>query len=173
MTLDCRFEWRGRSVAWRRSGSGPAVVFCHGTPWSSLLWGPLRRRPQRGVLPVYLWDMPGYGRSSKLDEQLSDLGTQGELFRDLLAHWELDAPMSSPTTSVGRCSLRGPPAPGRVVRLLGAGGRGGIAPVGFGLLPTRRRASRRCSRLSHRWSTRVPWRPTSPAPAIGVSPPTR
>ncbi len=34
---------------------------------------------------VYLWDMPGYGRSSKPPEHDVDLATQGELFTDLLA----------------------------------------------------------------------------------------
>ena len=34
------FSWRGRVVRWERIGSGPNVVFCHGTPWSSELWRP-------------------------------------------------------------------------------------------------------------------------------------
>jgi len=36
---------------------------------------------------VHLWDMPGYGASSKDPAHDVDLGTQGELFADLLAHW--------------------------------------------------------------------------------------
>ncbi len=33
-------KWRGRLVRWGRMGSGPDVVFCHKTPWSSWLWMP-------------------------------------------------------------------------------------------------------------------------------------
>lgn len=91
MTLDREFRWKGRTVAWSRSGSGPPVVFCHGTPWSSVLWQPFADALQR-EFTVYLWDMPGYGQSSKLPEQAVDLGTQSALFRDLLDHWGLDAP---------------------------------------------------------------------------------
>ncbi len=38
------FAWRdGQVIRWDRFGTGPAVVFCHGTPWSSELWR--RSRP--------------------------------------------------------------------------------------------------------------------------------
>lgn len=91
MTLDEVFEWRGREVAWSRVGSGPPVVFCHGTPWSSALWAPFADALS-AEFSTYVWDMPGYGRSSKLEEHAVDLGTQGELFSDLLDHWGLQAP---------------------------------------------------------------------------------
>lgn len=91
MALDSVFEWRGRSVAWGRSGSGPPLVFCHGTPWSSALWEPCADA-LAAEFTVHLWDMPGYGRSSMQPDHEVDLGTQGELFRDLLDHWGLDAP---------------------------------------------------------------------------------
>ena len=38
--LDQEFKSRGRRIAWACRGSGPAVIFCHGTPWSSVLWSP-------------------------------------------------------------------------------------------------------------------------------------
>ncbi len=85
------FDWRGREVAWERTGSGPPVVFCHGTPWSSRLWAPFARGLAR-EFTVHLWDMPGYGQSSKHPGHAVDLGTQGELFADLLAHWDLARP---------------------------------------------------------------------------------
>src|SRR4029079_15332795 len=87
VTLSEEFAWRGRSVRWGRAGSGPAVVFCHGTPWSSDLWRPVAEAlaPQ---FTVYLWDMPGYGASSKHPEHAVSLDVQGELFSDLLAFWE-------------------------------------------------------------------------------------
>jgi pimeloyl-ACP methyl ester carboxylesterase len=83
--------WRGRSVRWERLGAGPAVVFCHGTPWSSALW-----RPYAEALAdrytTYLWDMPGYGESSKDAAHPVSLDVQGELMADLLEHWELGSP---------------------------------------------------------------------------------
>ena len=91
MDLTDRFAWRGREVAWRRQGSGPAVVFCHGTPWSSQLWAPFADA-LAAEFTVYLWDMPGYGASSMHAQHAVDLGVQAELFVDLLASWELDAP---------------------------------------------------------------------------------
>ncbi|WP_245916892.1 alpha/beta fold hydrolase [Nocardioides gansuensis] len=85
------FSWRGRAVRWEQLGSGPAVVFCHGTPWSSELWRPYAEGLAADYT-VYLWDMPGYGKSSKHAEHPVSLDVQGELFADLLAHWELQSP---------------------------------------------------------------------------------
>ncbi len=90
-SLDRLLQWRGRSVAWRMAGSGPPVVFCHGTPWSSASWGPFADALSRDFT-VYLWDMPGYGQSSMEPEHAVDLGHQGELLADLLTTWGLDAP---------------------------------------------------------------------------------
>lgn len=85
------FAWRGRDVRWERLGSGPDVVFCHGTPWSSELWRP-NAEALAPYFTVHLWDMPGYGQSSKHAEHRVSLDLQGELFADLLAHWDLRAP---------------------------------------------------------------------------------
>lgn len=84
--LDRRFAWRGREIAWTAFGSGPPLVFCHGTPWSSWLWEPYARA-LADAFTVHLWDMPGYGASSKDPAHDVDLGTQGEAFADLLEHW--------------------------------------------------------------------------------------
>jgi pimeloyl-ACP methyl ester carboxylesterase len=81
------------------------VVFCHGTPWSSMLWGPIAEALS-AEFRVYLWDMPGYGQSSKLAEHAVDLGAQGELFRDLLEHWGLDSPHVVAHDFGGAVSLR-------------------------------------------------------------------
>jgi pimeloyl-ACP methyl ester carboxylesterase len=91
MDLGRRFSWRGRAVAWEVLGSGPPVVFCHGTPWSAQLWAPFARALRR-EFSVYLWDMPGYGQSTKDPDHSVDLGLQGQLFADLLSEWRLDAP---------------------------------------------------------------------------------
>lgn len=85
------FQWRGRAVAWDSVGHGPALVLLHGTPWSSALWGPTARA-LAGRFTVYLWDMPGYGASSKDPAHTVDLATQGELFAALLSHWGLERP---------------------------------------------------------------------------------
>jgi pimeloyl-ACP methyl ester carboxylesterase len=84
-------DWRGRTVAWERLGDGPDLVLCHGTPWSSALWRPIAER-LAGDHRVHLWDMPGYGQSSKSPEHAVDLGVQGELFTDLLVEWGLHRP---------------------------------------------------------------------------------
>ncbi|MCR4512724.1 alpha/beta fold hydrolase [Aeromicrobium sp. 50.2.37] len=84
-------SWRGRTVAWDRFGEGPPLVLLHGTPWSSALWRPIADALARDFT-VHLWDMPGFGSSSKRPEHAVDLGTQGELFADLLEVWGLDRP---------------------------------------------------------------------------------
>lgn len=89
--LTQEFAWRGRSVRWDRFGAGPALVFLHGTPWSSQLWRPIAEALSRSFT-VYLWDMPGYGSSSKDPSHRVDLGVQGELFATLLEHWGLTDP---------------------------------------------------------------------------------
>ena len=91
MELTEALAWRGRTVRWRRLGSGPPVVFCHGTPWSSALWSPLAAALS-GRVTAYLWDMPGYGVSSKRPEDAVALEVQGELLRDLVETWGLDRP---------------------------------------------------------------------------------
>jgi pimeloyl-ACP methyl ester carboxylesterase len=85
------FSWRGRAVRWGRTGSGPDVVFCHGTPWSSRLWRPCAEA-LAPYFTVWLWDMPGYGQSSKDAEHRVSLDVQGELFADLLVEWGLRSP---------------------------------------------------------------------------------
>lgn len=85
------FWWRGRTVAWDQLGSGPPLVLLHGTPWSSALWRPVAAA-LADDFTVHLWDMPGYGASSKDADHAVDLGVQGELFAALLREWGLDRP---------------------------------------------------------------------------------
>ena len=103
--LDEVFEWRGREVWWQRLGAGPVVVFCHGTPWSSQLWRPFAEA-LAGSHTVYLWDMPGYGQSSKHPDHAVSLDVQGELFAALLAHWGLSSPHVIAHDYGGAVSLR-------------------------------------------------------------------
>lgn len=81
------------------------MVFCHGTPWSSTTWAPFADA-LRDDFSVYLWDMPGYGQSSKRPEHDVDLGVQGELFVDLLREWGLGAPHVIAHDYGGAVSLR-------------------------------------------------------------------
>ncbi|MBY6437948.1 alpha/beta fold hydrolase [Rhodococcoides kroppenstedtii] len=67
------------------------VVFCHGTPWSSAVWGAVARRVAR-THRVFLWDMPGYGRSTMNPDTPIDLAAQGSRLAALLDHWGLDRP---------------------------------------------------------------------------------
>jgi pimeloyl-ACP methyl ester carboxylesterase len=67
------------------------VVLCHGTPWSSELWRPFAEALS-SQFTVHLWDMPGYGTSSKDPDHRVSLDVQGELLADLLDHWDLPAP---------------------------------------------------------------------------------
>ena len=89
--LSEEWSWRGRRVRWGRWGSGPDVVFCHGTPWSSALWGPFAQALSSSHT-VHVWDMPGYGASSMDPAHAVSLDVQGELLADLLDHWALTAP---------------------------------------------------------------------------------
>lgn len=91
MDLTEEFTWQGRRVRWAAAGAGPPVVFCHGTPWSSALWAPYAEA-LAGRYRVFLWDMPGYGSSSKDAEHRVSLDVQGRLLADLLDHWELARP---------------------------------------------------------------------------------
>ncbi|WP_309111156.1 alpha/beta hydrolase [Saccharothrix sp.] len=105
MDLNETFMWKGRRIAWGCEGSGPAVVFCHGTPWSSRLWQPFAEALSSDFT-VYLWDMPGYGRSSKEAGHAVDFGAQAEAFTALLTHWGLDRPHVVAHDYGGAVSLR-------------------------------------------------------------------
>ncbi|WP_274910956.1 alpha/beta fold hydrolase [Streptomyces sp. WZ-12] len=67
------------------------VVFCHGTPWSSEVWAEAARHLS-GSHRVFMWDMPGYGRSTKDPAMPVDLASQMSRFARLLAHWGLERP---------------------------------------------------------------------------------
>ena len=105
MLLEQRFSWRGRQVAWTSFGSGPPLVFCHGTPWSSTLWAPFARALS-GDFRVHLWDMPGYGQSSMEPDHAVDLAVQGELLADLVGHWGIERPHVVAHDYGGAVSLR-------------------------------------------------------------------
>ncbi|MDR7384797.1 alpha/beta fold hydrolase [Promicromonospora iranensis] len=67
------------------------VVLCHGTPWSARVWEPVALALSEDHR-VFLWDMPGYGASSKDAADPVDLVAQRRRFAALLRHWSLDRP---------------------------------------------------------------------------------
>lgn len=89
--LTDQFEWQGRTIAHTSFGSGPDVVFNHGTPFSSRVWARYADALSDRYT-VHLWDMPGYGASSKHPEHRVDFAHQADAFDALLDHWELDRP---------------------------------------------------------------------------------
>jgi pimeloyl-ACP methyl ester carboxylesterase len=103
--LTDRFEWNGREIAWGRAGHGPPVVLCHGTPFSSRLWQPFADSLSRDFT-VHLWDMPGYGRSSKLPGHDVGFGTQSAALAALVGHWGLERPHVIAHDFGGAVSLR-------------------------------------------------------------------
>lgn len=105
MELTETFDWNGRRIAWGRSGTGPAVVFCHGTPFSSAVWSRYADALSDDFT-VHLWDMPGYGQSSKDAAHSVDFGAQAQAFAALLEHWDLDRPHVVAHDFGGAVSLR-------------------------------------------------------------------
>jgi pimeloyl-ACP methyl ester carboxylesterase len=89
--LSRTFAWEGRRIAWARAGSGPPVVFCHGTPFSSRVWWPYAEA-LAADFTVYLWDLPGYGRSSMEPGHRVAADVHAQAFAALLRHWELERP---------------------------------------------------------------------------------
>ena len=106
LVLEESFIWHGdQQVRWSRYGSGPPLVFCHGTPWSSALWKPIGDTLSSDFT-VYLWDMLGYGTSTMSEGQDVSLAAQGALLADLLEHWELAKPHVVAHDYGGAVSLR-------------------------------------------------------------------
>ncbi|KAK2810955.1 hypothetical protein FQN50_002546 [Emmonsiellopsis sp. PD_5] len=97
------------------------IVFNHGTPFSSFVWRDIARALAT-TNTVYLWDMPGYGASEMRytprsgdpagregkegeEEQDVSLFAQGRIFADLLKHWGLNNPSTSPNPNDADGSL--------------------------------------------------------------------
>ena len=89
--LDHAYRFRDQVVRYAVTGSGPALVLVHGTPFSSHVW--------HDVIPqlasahrVYRFDLLGYGQSEMRADQDVSLGVQNLLLSELLAHWRLERP---------------------------------------------------------------------------------
>lgn len=84
-SLPERFDVGDGTVRWGSFGDGRPLVLLHGTPFSSFIW--------RDIVPalarhyrVYVWDMLGFGQSSRTAPDVS-LRQQAVIFGDLLEHW--------------------------------------------------------------------------------------
>ncbi|KAA5827047.1 alpha/beta hydrolase [Saccharopolyspora hirsuta] len=86
-----RFESAHGTVRWASSGQGDPVVLMHGTPFSSYVWRDIATALSSRY-QVFVWDMPGYGRSEKREGQDVSLAAQQEVFAELLQHWGLREP---------------------------------------------------------------------------------
>lgn len=67
------------------------IVFCHGTPWSSAVWGKVAQNLRRDHR-VLLWDMPGYGGSAKGPSVSTTLRAQAPRLVELLDRWDIERP---------------------------------------------------------------------------------
>ncbi|APU14985.1 putative hydrolase or acyltransferase of alpha/beta superfamily [Actinoalloteichus sp. GBA129-24] len=85
------FPTRHGVVRWTCAGRGSPVVLLHGTPFSSRVWHDVATGLARRHT-VYLWDMPGYGRSEMRAGQDVSFVAQQEVFTDLLREWGLIEP---------------------------------------------------------------------------------
>ncbi len=91
--LNESFRSTSGTVRWDRQGpeDGKPVVLLHGTPFSSFVWREIAQALAQQY-QVFVWDMPGYGSSEKHRGQDVSLAAQGEVFAQLLEHWQLSDP---------------------------------------------------------------------------------
>ncbi|ASO20398.1 pimeloyl-ACP methyl ester carboxylesterase [Actinoalloteichus hoggarensis] len=85
------FTSRQGVVRWARGGRGSPVVLLHGTPFSSRVWHDVATGLSRRHT-VYLWDLPGYGRSEMRAGQDVSFAAAQEVFVALLREWGLSEP---------------------------------------------------------------------------------
>ena len=103
--LDQSAETSAGMVAAGAAGDGPDLILAHGWPWSSFSWH--RVIPELAKhFRVHWYDMPGYGRSHKSDAQRTSLDVQGEVFAEMLVHWNLERPMVVAHDFGGATTLR-------------------------------------------------------------------
>lgn len=104
--LTQRYESTLGQIHWDRLGTSDTepVVLLHGTPFSSLVWrevAPALARDHH----VYVWDMPGYGRSDKSANQDLSLNVLAQVFAELIDHWRLHRPTIIAHDSGGAIAL--------------------------------------------------------------------
>lgn len=91
LALNREYSFSEGRVRYDIIGDGPPLVMVHGTPWSSFTWyhlAPVLAERYR----VHYYDLIGYGRSEKREDQNVSLGIQSRLLTELLAYWDVDKP---------------------------------------------------------------------------------
>ncbi|WGF88317.1 alpha/beta fold hydrolase [Marinivivus vitaminiproducens] len=112
-----RFDFEGRSVAYRVAGKGAPLVLVHGTPFSMHVWhriAPLLARHRT----VYRFDLLGYGASAKVEGADVSLGVQNRVLAALLNHWGIERPDVVAHDYGGATALRAHLLDGRDYRTL-------------------------------------------------------
>lgn len=89
--VDETYKTSAGSVAAGRAGAGPDLVLAHGWPWSSFSWHRVIPELTKSFT-VHWYDMPGYGKSDKSEDQRTSLDVQGRVFAEIMAHWGLSKP---------------------------------------------------------------------------------
>jgi pimeloyl-ACP methyl ester carboxylesterase len=89
LELEESYESAHGTVAYDIIGGGDPLVLVHGTPSSSYLW--------RNVVSalhddweLYCFDLGGFGQSEKFEGQDVSLKAHGEVFAELVDHWNLN-----------------------------------------------------------------------------------
>lgn len=92
MELGRRAETSRGEIAWDVLGDGPAVALVHGTPSRGLVWRDVAPALASAGLSVYVFDMLGFGDSSREVEQDVSLRAHGEVLAQLIDSWGLERP---------------------------------------------------------------------------------
>lgn len=103
-------DFKGRMVRYGITGTGPALVLVHGTPWSSYNLRHLIASLSQHFT-VHYYDLLGYGLSDKSSGDVS-LAVQNRVLDMLLEHWGLENPAIighdfGGTTVLRTCLLNG------------------------------------------------------------------
>ncbi len=92
------------NIAYQVVGSGAPLIMLHGTPFSSVIWQ--RFLPVlHHKFTVYTYDLLGYGRSEKVEGDVS-LGVQNQVLMELLDHWGVERPLVVAHDFGGATTLR-------------------------------------------------------------------
>ena len=103
--LNQRVETRAGAVAAGTSGSGSDLILAHGWPWSSFSWHRIIPELEKHFR-IYWYDMPGYGSSAKIETQRTSLDVQGQVFAEMIEHWQLEKPLVVAHDFGGATTLR-------------------------------------------------------------------
>ena len=101
--LDQCVKTSAGDVAAGTSGDGTALILAHGWPWSSFSWHRIIPELEKHFR-VYWYDMPGYGRSAKTENQRTSLDVQGQVFAEMIEQSSLGCRKMDVGASIG--SLR-------------------------------------------------------------------